>query len=70
MKLFDQYVAAVKAHFPNPSPAMAAYIHGPDTLEKAADAVDIDAELADRQARWNALSEEEQIACQAIGATL
>jgi hypothetical protein len=70
MKLFDQYVEAVKAAFPNPSPAMARYITGLDTIEKAAEAVDIDVELADRRSRWEALTEEEQIACQSIAATL
>lgn len=70
MKLFDQYLDAVKAQFPSPSAAMAAYIHGLETIDQAADVADINAELDARQARWEALSEEEQIACQAIAATL
>jgi hypothetical protein len=57
MKLFDQYVEAVKAAFPNPSPAMARYIDWPRYhWPKAAEAVDIDVELADRRSRWEALT--------------
>lgn len=68
MKLFDQYLEAVKVAFPDPSPAMAAYINGLETIEQDADQPDMG--MAVRAARWGALTEDEQIACQTIAATL
>jgi len=70
MKLFDQYVVAMKETFSDPSPALAAYIHVLETVDPLNDAPDIDADFAARQARWEALTEDDRIACQAIVATL
>lgn len=69
MKIFDQYVDAVASKFSNPSPAMGAYIAGLRNIESESD-LDVDIQIATRQARWEALSDEEQIACQVIAATL
>jgi hypothetical protein len=70
MRIYDQYVEALRTNNPTPSPAMAAYINGLETIKAAVHADDLDTELAERQARWEALTEEEQIACQVLAATL
>jgi len=59
MEIFDQYIAAIKAQFPAPSPEMKAYIDGLGSIKTVA-YDDIETVLDERKARWDALSKSER----------